>query len=284
MYREIGSWFWIKPGELQQGTCNEMDISQYGYNGSDYAWFSTGRSATAYVLDTIESRNPQASKVAVLPPFTCHTVIEPFLDRGYQIHTYHVDRDLMAEASDLLQIVEEQQASVILFHRYFGFDTIKDLDGVVPQLQRKGVVIIEDCTQCLYSNFKKSAADYLVASIRKWCGVPDGGFAICKDGSFVNKPSLIDRNLQKAKIEASILKYEYLVEGKGDKRVFLTKYREAEDILDTQKEFFSISDISKAILLNLNIQQLKTKRRENFETIAKGLSDAKNIKERTKEN
>ena len=24
------------------------------------------------------------------------------------------------------------------------------------------------------------ASDYFVGSIRKWCGVPDGGFAVCK--------------------------------------------------------------------------------------------------------
>ena len=278
MHREIGSWFWIEPGELKQVVCNEIDISQYGYKVNDYAWFSTGRSATAFVLDTIELRNPQVSKVAVLPPFTCHTVIEPFIDRDYEIYTYQIDRDLMSVASDILQIVEKHHANIVLLHRYFGFNTLKDLDAIIPQLRSMGVIIIEDCTQCLYSNFQKSDADYLVASIRKWCGVPDGGFAICKDGNFANKPSLIDRNLQRAKKEASILKYEYLFEGKGDKNDFLTRYREAEDILDSQNTFFTISDLSKSIQINLNIQELKSKRRDNFNTITNGLADVKNIK------
>lgn len=278
MLSEVGSNFWITPEDLKQDFFSEIDIAQFGCDYSDYAWFSTGRSATSYVLNTIELRNPDVKKVAVLPPFTCHTVIEPFLQRGYEIHTFHVDRNLMSTASDLLDEVEKHQASVILFHRYFGFDTVKDIDTIVPQLKRKGVVVIEDCTQCLYSSFHKSDADYYVSSIRKWCGVPDGGFAICKDGSFANKPSQQDRKLQDAKKAASILKYEYLFERKGDKSIFLTKYREAEDILDSQKTFFTISELSKSIQCNLNIQQLKSKRRKNFEIIANGLADAKNIK------
>lgn len=41
--------------------------------------------------------------------------------------------------------------------------------------------------------------------------------------------------------------------------MFLTKYREAEDILDEEKQYFAISDLSSAIQSNLDIESLKQK-------------------------
>ena len=276
MLSEIGSNFWIKPEELKlnQGLTTP---AQFGCNGSDYVWMSTGRSATAFVLDTIESRNPNVRKVAVIPPFTCHTVIEPFLAKGYEVYTFHTGKDLLAKASDVMKEVREHNAEVVLFHRFFGVNTIPDIESILPELKDLGVVTIEDCTQNLYSTYMKSSADYYVGSIRKWCGVPDGGFAVCKEGMFEGKPVEKDVKLEASKEEASILKYEFLFEGKGDKQVFLSKYREAEDILDTQVKFYAISDLSAAIQTHLDVEELKEKRRKNFEIIAEGLVGIKGV-------
>lgn len=271
MQSEIGSNFWITPKEINSDSPFEIKINQFGCIGSDYVWLSTGRSAISFVLDTIEFRNHNVNKVAILPPFTCHTVIEPFIAKGYEIQTYHVGRGLKSSTVDLLNVIETCQAGIILFHRYFGVDTTEDIDTIIPILRKKGIIVIEDCTQCLYSSFSKSDADYWVGSIRKWCGVPDGGFAVCRDGNFINKPIQMDEDLQKAKKEASILKYEYLFEGKGDKSVYLTQYRKAEDILVAQKQYFTISDLSKSIQSSLDVEFLKAKRKANYEIIAKGL-------------
>lgn len=278
MISEVGSNFWISQDELKVKSSSELSLAQFGCKGNDYAWFSTGRSATSYVLDTIELRNPDVKKVAVIPPFTCHTVIEPFLAKGYEVRTFHVGQDLCSSTADLLNIIDVCQAEVFLFHRYFGIDTIKDIDAIIPTLRNKGIIVIEDCTQCLYSSFSKSDADYWVGSIRKWCGVPDGGFAVCREGNFKNKPTQMDKELQEAKKEASILKYEYLFEGKGDKSLFLNLYRNAEDILDAQSVYFAISDLSKSIQCNLDVELLKAKRRSNYEIIAKGLVGCEGIK------
>lgn len=121
--------------------------------------------------------------------------------------------------------------------------------------------------------FKRADADYFVGSIRKWCGVPDGGFAVCKVGQFEDKPQNVDKELEIAKMEASILKYKCLFEGKGEKQTFLKRYREAEDILNNQDEYYSISDLSTIIQSNLDIENLINKRRKNFEVIVDCLKE-----------
>lgn len=276
MLSEIGSNFWIGPGE-GKGSKPLGTPYQYGYHGSDYVWMSTGRSATKLVLQTIEDRNPSCKKVALLPSFTCHTVFEPFMDYGYQVHTMPLSAKLTTNAEDILYYQEKYNASVVLVHRYYGFDTLPGINKVVEILQKKGVVIIEDCTQCLYSSFPISNADYVVASIRKWCGVPDGGFVICKEGSFPRKPICPDTKMVEAKRIASELKYQYLFEGKGDKPTFKAKYREAENLLDSQVNFFTIDSLSATIQAELDVELLIKKRRENYEVLLEGLQNKEGI-------
>ena len=263
MLSEIGSNFWIRPGEGSQGKQLGSPL-QYRYSGSDYIWMSTGRSAIKLVLQTIAEHNPDRKKVALLPSFTCHTVFEPFMDYGYEIHTMLLSTNLTSNAEDIIYYQEQYNAGVVLVHRYYGFNTLPGFNKVVELLQKRGVVVIEDCTQCLYSSYPISNANYVVASIRKWCGVPDGGFVICKEGTFPSKPNSPDAKMVESKRIAAELKYQYLFEGKGDKPTFKAKYREAECLLDSQVIYYTIGSLSAAIQAELDVEMLKKKRRDNY--------------------
>lgn len=280
MQKEIGSNFWLSPEEANSAaTCPEtMTPAIWGYNGNDFVWTSTGRSASAIVIRTIEERNPGIKKIVCLPPFTCHTVFEPFVKAGYKVVTFPMTRNLTGCGSDIVRCALENNAGIVLFHRYFGFDTISDLNAMVSTLRAKGIVTIEDATQSLYSSFAPASTDYHVASIRKWCGVPDGAFAVCRDGSFSIRPDEADRILGDAKTEASILKYDWIVNGRGEKDVFLRKYREAEDILSSQDSFHTIHPLSLAVQSNLNVESMKERRRENSKILLEGIANIEGMK------
>lgn len=273
MLTEIGSNFWINPNDGKRGCTLGTPYLLFGYKGNDYVWMSTGRSATRLVLQTIEERNPDVRKVALIPPFTCYTVIDPFIDFGYEIHTLPLSLDLKTTLEEILQSIDKIGAGVLLVHRYYGFDTLPGFNEIVELLRNKGVIVIEDSTQCLYSGFELSDADYYVGSIRKWCGVPDGGFAICRNGIFEHKPSCSDEKMVEAKRVASELKYQFLFEGKGDKPTFKAKYREAEELLDNQTWYYSIGELSARIQAELDVEMLKQKRRENYNVLLKGLQN-----------
>ena len=270
MHSEIGSNFWLNPHEnlrdLPLGT-----PSQFGCEGSDYVWLSTGRSAIRFVVQAIEKDHPDVRKTVVLPPFTCHTVIEPFIEAGYETHYYEVDEKLGTTAERILQCVDIHHPSMILFHRYYGFDTIQDVNELCNELRDKGVFTIEDCTQCLYSIFPRSNADFFVGSIRKWVGTPDGGFAVCREGAFMGKPTETDVELETAKTKASFAKYRFLFEHQGDKASFLQQYREAEDILASRTVFYTVSAFSASVQSNLDVQFLKKRRRQNYKTLLQEL-------------
>lgn len=277
MLSEIGSNFWISPGEGKRGLLLDAPF-QFGYQGRDFVWMSSGRSATRLVLQTIEERNPKCKKVALLPPFTCNTVYEPFMDFGYDIHPLPINLDLTICIEDIVSYQEQYDAGVLLLHRYYGFDTLPGFNQVVKHLQEKGVVVIEDCTQCLYSSFTISGVDYVVASIRKWCCAPDGGFAICKDGAFSYKPIQYDAKMVETKRIASELKYKYLFEGEGEKSTFKAIYREAEELLDKQDQYYAIGELSASIQAELDVIQLKRQRRDNYAILLGGIQRKSGIK------
>lgn len=271
MLSEIGSNFWLTPG--QQYTDTPIGTpEQFNCKGNDYVWLSTGRSAIKFVINTIEARDYIRKKVAVLPSFTCDTVFEPFLKAGYEVYYYHIEKDLTTTSEAIMKTAIEHDASVVLFHRYFGFDTLDSQVGMMCEsLRSLGKYSIEDCTQCLYSDIPRAEADFTVGSIRKWTGTPDGGFAICKDGVFDIKPVCSDTTLEQAKVQASYAKYRYLFEHEGDKGEMLAMYREAEDILDKQSDIYAISDTSVKVQANLNRKELVNKRRENFVLLSEAL-------------
>ena len=276
MQSEIGSNFWLSPDDvIGSNVIPSPDV--FNCAGSDYVWLSTCRSAIELVIRTIEQRNPNVKKVVCLPAFTCHTVLEPFVKAGYKIITLPLDEDLTSSTREILKIIEKTTVGIVLFHRYFGFDTLPGIDEVLPVLQKKNVIVIEDCTQSLYSSFNRMAADYFVGSIRKWCGVPDGGFAVCKDGAFTDKPMRSDIALERAKRVASEMKYRYLFLYAGDKDTYLTRYRDAENLLDNQSQIYAIGELSKIVQRNLDICQMKIKRRRNYQTLLQVLKDIDGI-------
>lgn len=280
MQKEIGSNFWLSPEEVRTSYSvpESFSPSIFGYHGNDFVWMSTGRSATALVIKSIEARNPNINKIVCLPPFTCHTVFEPFLEVGYKVVTFPIGTNLVADGSAIVKCAVECRAGIVLFHRYFGFDTILGLDNAIHELRAHGIITIEDATQSLYSDFVSSGADFYVASIRKWCGVPDGGFAVCREGKFRIKPTEADRNLGLAKIEASLQKHDWIVNGYGDKETFLNSYRGAEDILNAQDKLYTVYPLSLVIQARLDTKNLQERRRKNFLTLLNSLQNIHGIK------
>ena len=272
MLSEIGSNFWLNPNQ-KYDNINIGTPQQFNCLGEDYAWLSTGRSAIEFAIRAIEESKTDLKKVAVLPSFTCDTVFEPFLKRGYDVYYYPIERDLTTTSDAILETVFQHDASIVLFHRLFGFDTLdKQVDKMCDILRGLGKYAIEDCTQCLYSDIPRADSDFTVGSIRKWTGTPDGGFIVSHKKRLNNKPVCYDIELERAKVEASYAKYRFLFEHQGEKGEMLAMYREAEDILDNQPEIYAISEISVKVQAGLNREELICKRRENFEILGNKLT------------
>lgn len=264
MYKEIGSNFWVAPND--QITLRDVQLKRPStvFGTSDYVWLSTCRSGIRIALE-LDEKNSKAEKVALLPAYTCDTVLQPFRDLGYTLTYYDVDMYLHIDGVELIKRLEETKARVFLFHHYFGFETISSIEEVVTYAREHKITTIEDCTQSMYSLFPKSESDYQVGSIRKWCGVLDGAYLAAKDQPINHKPTSYDRELESAMLRASLDKYRYIAEDEGEKGTFLSEYRVAKSILDSRGTTpYAISPISASVQCQLDRRLLEQSRRNNY--------------------
>ena len=234
MRTEIGSEFWSMP----------LKDTATDFFPSDTAWFLSGRSALEAIIADIKStRN---IRIARLPSWCCDSMITPFLRRGIEVSFYPV----RMENGRLVQDVPEAGENEILFVMdYFGFRSN-------VQISRGKSIIIRDVTHSLFSA-EYSDADYYFGSLRKWCGIATGGFAIGIETADRQE----DVSYVFMRRAAMAEKAKYICKS-SESKGFLNIFAEAEEHLDT-------CPVSKAdeedIMLaqRLNIDLIRAARRNN---------------------
>jgi len=276
MLPEIGSNLWYDIDKV--GDVKNITPLIYGYKGNDSVWLSSGRSSIKYVLQNIEQNNPSINKIALLPPYTCHTVFNPFYEENYQVETYDIDKHFKVTKKDIIDKVEKYKPSVVLLQRYFGFETYENPLEIVNELKKRNIIVIEDCTQALFSNLEVLPADYYCGSIRKFFGTPDGGFAAsCCGVEFKKELAKPHDEYIDTMVQAAKLKTDYIENRIGNKEDFLKLFRLAEDELDSDTEFREISKVALRIQSNLDFEKIAKQRRENYKTLFNELSKCEGI-------
>ena len=263
MKKEIGSNFWIRTEDLVQNKIN-ITPSYFKMDSEDFALLSSGRLCISFVIEDIINNNTDFEKKVLLPSFTCQSVIEPFDNYGFKIYYYDIYGDMKINENEFLSCLVRNNIKIVLIHQYFGFETVSNM--LIERVKNYGAIIIEDCTQSLFSYSTRKKVDYYVSSLRKWTGVLDGGLCVKLKGLF-DKSKIVESNetLEKIKLDAEIKKNNY-INGNDftDKTTFLKLFEDAERILDNQKKFHLISQLSINIQINVDVNALIQKRRQNY--------------------
>lgn len=279
MKKEIGSNFWLDTSQFENTRNLKIEPEDFNLKAEDGVLLSTGRSAITFAIRQIKKVKLSKKISALIPPYTCETVLQPFEDEETEINVYDIENDLSLTVDGLRNAIEDSDADIVLIHRYFGFDTTSEIKEVIREYQEKGVVFIEDRTQNLFSSFESLPVDYIVGSFRKWAAIPEGGYCYATN-SFIDKsdkPELSDIRLVNAKLQAFQLKNDYMENDIGEKAAFMKAYAEAEHILDMETEFFKMSDESIKIIKQLDVGALKMKRRRNYRYVYEKLADRKDF-------
>lgn len=259
-YSEIGSNYWLDPDYTYPAS--PIPVEAFGLPEGDLFFTSTGRSAIALSLRQLDLTEDR--KVALVPAYTCDSVVLPFVENGYRVAYYDLEKNLTVDEQAFLEKVSVVNPAVILVHNYFGFDTLSPMKQAFARLRKEGIVLIEDVTQVLFSTIPRVEADFYVTSFRKWMAIPEGGLALRRDGSFKSLPTETDELLERAKLDGLYEKFCYIVKGQSRKQVVLDKCRIAEEILEMQGNLYAMGEFSKRFLGNLDIAELKQRRRENY--------------------
>jgi len=262
MIKEIGSTFWLTQKEYHKAL-QKKQVPYPNIRNLSGSFISSCRSGIRLAIQDCSIKN----KVALVPAFTCESVLVPFQKEGFQVFPYPITQHLNIDVDNFISCVKRINPSIILIHRYFGFNTFTKAIEIVRYLQEKGIIVIEDLTQTMFSSYELPKCDYRVGSIRKWLPIPDGAFV-----SMDVKNLSEDYDLVVAKTKALIRKGQYMEHQIGDRSLFMNDFKEAECLLDSREKVYAMSKLSLSIFNDTDIEGMKQRRWDNYKYLAKGLS------------
>lgn len=234
---------------------------------NNIALTSSGRGAITLLLQQIQPKK----KSVLLPAYICESVILPFVELGYECNYYEVNEDLVPN----IKSINSFKDIGVFFHMgYYGFPTNSNLENVLKSLKLESTLIVEDVTHTLFTSHDKSELnDYYVCSIRKWFGIPSGGFLASNNklNKNISEENFVFSN---KRLEAFKNKDEYLKTHEFDlKEIFLRQFSEAESWLNKNFLPYRIDSLSLDIINTLNAEDLVNKRKENYKTLSDGLKN-----------
>ena len=108
-----------------------------------------------------------------LPSFLCDAVLFPVRRSPSVLKFYEVGEDLNVSPDGWLGQISERDLVVLI--DYFGFPSSKEC---AYRAKEQGAWVLEDACQALLSDGLDAPVDFVVYSLRKFLGVPDGGVLI----------------------------------------------------------------------------------------------------------
>lgn len=251
MKKEIGSIFPLSDKVLKQA-----DSEQIGFS-DDRLFYSLCREALYDIGKALGNSN----KKVLIPAYTCQIVITPFEEAGWQCEYYSIDKNLRIVSHSLLEAVEKYRPSLVVVHPYFGMDLNDEEIEILVGLKGKGIEIVLDLTQCIFSNIDYSFASYVVGSYRKWFPIPDGGFLKCNTKKkSIFQPERENSQFTEKEIDAMYLRDQYFCNGeKRTKDISIRLSKEADHIAECNVIPHRMSQIAYNLLQKENVEKNKKK-------------------------
>lgn len=268
--KEIGSIFPIYNVNPPKTTSSAYDKNEIR--------FSLCREALMYIARSVEVER----KVALLPAYTCQTVIDPFEQAGWECHFYGIKKDLRIDSESFVETYSSNKPIVVVFHPYYGRDLDASEKALLEFSKKQGSITVVDITQSIYLSKKNDSVDYYVGSYRKWIPIPDGGFIYSCNREIKPFPEMLGENeefctLQK---DAMYLRGLYFRNNADTtKQISIRLNKKAEGYAsNTSIKYHKMSKYSQTVLDNELYSEAQKQRKDNFAALLCGLENAKSVK------
>ena len=201
MFKEIGSEFNITSG-FNDITCNNLNNVEKDYH--DCMYIRNGREAIGFILDEIDLN----TKFAILPSYICESMLEPFLNRGYSVEYFEVDKNFNPNIEEVKKLLNKNP-DIIFVIDWFGMNKNQEIVSLVRE-KCENTKILADFTHSYFNSFSFIKPDFIIVSLRKWFALPDGAIAINCNHNFKNKLKFVNNSFYEKRKEAMLIKTRYL--------------------------------------------------------------------------
>lgn len=228
-------------------------FSQFQTANDDLVFMMSGRCGIYHCL--MDNLAHDTKRVAYVPVYTCETVLAPFVKAGYTLKFYDIDENLCPVFDP--QAIDE--ISLLSLCGYYGFCSYDH--SFVQACKDRGITIFEDVTHSIFSTDGiDPLCDYVAGSFRKWMGVNCGGFALKRNGKFLDAALPVDPTHLSLRRKA--------IETAGN-----DAFWEGEMLLRRMFDRYASDEESAYLLRHADFEQIASARRANFAAILSGLSD-----------
>ena len=241
---------------------------------------SNGRTASVLALQHCAKR--MEGKKILLPDYLCLSVISAVEAAGLAYDFYHVQENLEINWESLYSKIDESTGMIYVIH-YFSVPQHSNLvEQIKSVVKEKNILIMEDITQALFSKHSERMGfgDYIVASLRKWFPMTDGGLLAIRNGLEGEALTLADAYEQSVYQELliSVLRMQYERDPNQSKEAYLhyEKAANASRYLDLTPR--SMTAASQHILTHADIRELIQRRVDNFNFLEEKLKAIPEIK------
>ncbi len=257
--KEIGSNFYTD-SFLSANEIDERIIKTKYHLTKNIIYPSLGRNAISLVLKGLNLN----SRIALLPGYTCESVLDPFILENYQLVFYNFHKDLTINLSDLESKIAEYNPSILLIHGFYGQNTFLPAKLLIQSARKNGCIIIEDDTQTIFSEIEILPADYYIGSIRKWMAIPDGAY-ICSSKTLPTISKARNDTFIDLITEAFKLKADYFKSFDVNLKLRYKKlYLKAQNLINNDPITYKMAASSMGILNSCDLGSMRKKRIENF--------------------
>jgi dTDP-4-amino-4,6-dideoxygalactose transaminase len=228
----------------------------------------SGRCALYYCLEDLKqfhlTKRGNEKALAYLPAYTCETVIAPYKKAGFELCFYDIDPGQLQPRFDMELI---PQIAVLALCGYYGFSLYDR--NFVRECTETGAAVVHDITHSVFSDDGiEELADYTAGSFRKWFGIPSGGVAVKRRGSFARPPLPPEEAHIRGRMECFAEQSRVMRNEAG-----ASAERASEIFWDTEMRLRKIFDrygsdsLSQDILTAVPWRELIRRRRENYQRI-----------------
>lgn len=269
MKKEIGSIFPLSDEVISQA---ESEHLQYSGNRFHYSLCREALCDIAHALDKSEKR-------VLIPAYTCQTVITPFEEAGWQCEYYSIKRNLRIDLQNFENAIAKHKPSLLVVHPYFGMDLTDEEIAVLKEIKEKGIAIVLDLTQCLFSTKQYSFASFVVASYRKWMPIPDGGYLINNTESVcIPQPEADNEEFTDREISAMYLRGQYF--GNGEQRtkaISIRLSKLADHIADKNITPHKMSQVAYNLMVKENLDNNQNSRFANYSYLFNNIKETDKV-------
>lgn len=236
----------------------------------------------------------------IVPAYNCGAEIDPFVCTGAKVLFYRVDNRATIDKEDIIRRVTPATKLIYITH-FFGWP--QEIGDLADWCKKKGLFLVEDCAQSLFSNGYNNAightGDAAIYSLVKSLAVADGGALVLKNQDlfkeiksfryppyrhvFRNSLPLLkkwfmnkNKTWQRYECTRNLLNKSWFRRpvNQNNKRRDLPQ----SNYFDAQKIGWSISGLSKGILSQINPYMIFEARRRNYQLLHNSLVNIPSIR------